>query len=78
MSKYEVEYLDGYIEEMTNNQISENMLSQIDSQGYHFFLLKKINNHCKYASAINMDDGFLTSKSVNVQENKTTRGWNLP
>ena len=30
-SKYEVDYLDGYIEEMTTKQIAKNILSQIDS-----------------------------------------------
>ena len=44
-SKYEVEYLDGYIEEMATNQISEDMLSRIDSQGNHFLLLNRINNN---------------------------------
>ena len=45
MNKYEVEYLDGYIEEMTNNQISGNMLSHIDSQCNHFLFLKNIKYH---------------------------------
>ena len=76
-SKYEVEYFDGYVEEMTTNQIAENMLSQIDSEGNHFLLLKEISDHCKDASAINKVDGFLTSKSGNVHAKKTTRGWTL-
>ena len=38
--KYEVEYLDGCIEEITTNQIAKNMVSHIDSQGNHFLLLK--------------------------------------
>ena len=58
-SKYKVEYLDGYIEEITTNRISKNMLSHIDSQGNHFLLLKEINDHCKDASEINRANGFM-------------------
>ena len=74
-SKYGVEYIDGYIEEMTTNQISGNMLSQIDSQGNNFLLIKEIKSHCKYVSAINRAGGFLTRKPGNVHAKKTTRGW---
>ena len=76
-SKYEVDYHNGYIEEMTTNQISKNVLSQIESQDNHFLLLKEINDNWKDASEINRAGGFLTSKSGNVHANNTTRGWNL-
>ena len=51
-SKYEVEYLDGYNEEMTNNQMDENMLSSIDSQGNNFLLIKEINDHLQICICI--------------------------
>ena len=51
------------------------MLLHIDSQGNHFLLIKYIKNHCKYVSAINRADGFLTINSVNVHAMKTTRFW---
>ena len=76
-SKYEVDYLDGYIEKMTTDKISENILSQIDSQGNHFLLLKEINNNCKYSPEINRVYKFLTSKSGNVHAKKTTGGCNF-
>ena len=60
---------------MTVNQISENMLSQIDSQSNHFLLIKEINEHYKDSSAINRANGFLISKSGNVHAKKITRGW---
>ena len=62
---------------MTNNQISKIMLSQIDSQGNQFLLLKETNNHYKYAAAINRVDSFLMRKLGNMYAKKTTRGWNL-
>ena len=73
ISKYKVEYLDGYIEEMTNNQITENILSQIDSEVNHFLLLKEINDHGKDESAINRANIFLTIKSGNLHAKKTAR-----
>ena len=62
---------------MTTGQITENMLSQIDSQGNQFFLIKKIDNHRKDESAINRADEFLTIKSGNVHVKKKMRGWTL-
>ena len=51
------------------------MFSQIDSQGNHFLLLKKIKNQYKYASSITGNNGFLTSKYGNFHAKKTTIGW---
>ena len=49
------------------------MLSQIDSQGNHFLLIKEINEHYKYSSAINRANGFLISKSGNVHAKKDNK-----
>ena len=38
--KYEVQYLDGFMVEMTANRIVDTMLLQVDSEGYHLLLLK--------------------------------------
>ena len=35
-SLYEVEFPDGHVEELQYNIIAENMMSQIDSEGYHY------------------------------------------
>ena len=56
-------------------QIPENMLSQVDSKGNHFFLLKYISDQCKDASAINENNVFLTINPGNLHTKKTTRGW---
>ena len=39
-SLYDVSFPNGRIEEPTANMISENMLSQVDSKGYHYQVLK--------------------------------------
>ena len=62
---------------MTTNQISKNMLSQIEPQGNNFQLIKDINDHCKNEYATNRDGGLLTSKSGNMHAKKTARGCNL-
>ena len=76
-SRYEVQYLDGFVEEMTSNQIADNMLSQVDSVGNHFLLIQEINDHCIYYSVINNSNDFLTRKSVKLYENKTNIWWTL-
>ena len=60
---------------MTNNQISKDVLSQIDSQGNYFLFIREMNDHCKDASAVNRSDEFLASKSGNVHAKNTTRCW---
>ena len=71
---YELQYLKGFVEEINENHITENILFQVDYGGNHFLLLKDITDHCKYASAINKANGFSTSKSGNMYAKKKTRG----
>lgn len=60
-SHYEVQFSDGTTEELTANVIAENMLSDVDSEGYHYQLLSEIVDHKKDGSAILKSNGFIRS-----------------
>jgi hypothetical protein len=77
-SSYEVQFSDGTTDELTANVIAENMLSNVDSEGYHYQLLSEIVDHKKDGSAIQISNGYIESKSGNRKTpKKTTRGWKL-
>ena len=44
-SKYKVQYIDGFVEDMNENQITEKILLQVDSERNQFFLMKDITDH---------------------------------
>ena len=46
-SVYEVQFSDGTTDEVAANVIAECMLSQVDSEGHHFQILKEISDHKK-------------------------------
>ena len=43
-SVYGVEYTDGKMEQLEANIISENMISQVDSEGHHYQLLTEVTD----------------------------------
>ena len=76
-SLYEVEFSDGYVEELQYNIITENMISQVDSEGYHYQLLAEISDHWSTHLAITKKNGLIRSKSGNLHPKKTTIGWSI-
>ena len=75
--KCELQYLNFFVEDMTVNQIAENMFSQVGSEGNQFLLLKDITDQYKDDSVINKNNGFLTSKPGNLSAKKINIGWTL-
>ena len=51
---YGVIFPDGAVYQYTANIIAENMYSQVDSNGHHTLLLKKITDHRKSAMVVPM------------------------
>ena len=75
---YNVEFPDGQVKEYGANIIAENMLTQVDSDGYSLFLMDSIIDHQSDPSqAIPMEDKHITTKSGQKQLRKTTKGWKL-
>ena len=74
---YEVEYLDGKIDSLTANQISENLFSQVDPEGNRYVLFESICDHRTDGKQILKENGFIKSNSGGRTRKKTTRGWEL-
>ena len=73
-SVYEVQFNDGTTDEVAANVIVECMLSQVDSEGHHYQILKEISNH----KALSISEGFHMRKGSNQKiPKKMTRGWEL-
>jgi hypothetical protein len=67
--EYEVEYPDGSTETYTTNMISENLYSQIDTEGKQYQIVYKDIDHRTKGHAIFVGDAFITDKSAtNIKE----------
>ena len=75
---YEVEFPDGQVKEYGANVIAENMLTQVDSEGYSMTLMDGIINHRKDESkAVPKIDQYVITRSGQRRQRKTTSGWEL-
>jgi hypothetical protein len=75
---YEVEFPDGKIKEYAANIIAENMLSQVDSEGYSLTLLDTIVDYKKdEAVAIPKSEMHVITNRGQKRMRKTTQGWKL-
>ena len=76
---YDVEFSDGQVKEYGANIIAENMITQVDSDGYSLSLMDSIIDHHKDPSqAIPIEDKYITTKSGQRRLRKTMKGWKLP
>ena len=57
-SLYEVDYPDGTTEQLADNIIAENMMSQVESEGRHYQVLTEVTDCKKDDSDIVKLDGF--------------------
>ena len=53
------------------------MISQVDSEGHHYQVLKDISDHSACVSSLKRSDVFMRSRGENLHGKKTTRGWKL-
>ena len=75
---YKVEFIDGQVKEYEANIIAENMLSQVDSDGYSLVLMEGIVDYRKDESvAVSMEDKYITTKTSQQRLMKTMAGWDL-
>ena len=75
---YDVEFSDGQVKEYGTNIITENMLTQVNSNGYSLSLMDSIVDHCKDPSeAIPIEEKYITTKNRKRRLCKTTKGWQL-
>ena len=75
---YDIEFSDGQVKEYGTNIIAENMLTQVDSDGYSLSLMDSIiDNHKDPSQAIPIEDKYITTKSRQRRLRKTMKGWKL-
>ena len=74
---YDVEFPDGAVKQYTANVIAENILSQVDANGYHSQHLDQIVAHERLDNAISQKEGFFTTKRGVRRRRQTTAGWKL-
>ena len=73
-SLYDVSFHTGQREELTANIIADNILSQVDSGGRHYQVLKDISDHSADGSELKRSGGFIISCDRNLHPKKTNRG----
>ena len=76
-SLYEAEYPYGMTEKLAANMISENILSQVESEGHHYRVLTEVTDQNNDDCAISKVNFFINSSSSNLHLKRTTRGWKL-
>ena len=74
---YEVEFPDGDVQEYAANVIAENMLSQVDSDGYSLSLIQGIVDHRSNSSAVPKSEKYIITQSGQRRLRQTTVGWKL-
>jgi len=72
--EYEVEFPDGATDIVTTNLIAENLLSQVDDEGYHHQILKEVVGHRFTDEAVKPEDGFVTCYNGIKRPKLTTKG----
>jgi hypothetical protein len=75
--EYVVEFTDGSTVNHFANVITECMHAQINTEGDQYQLLGEITDHLSDTSAIQIADGFVTSRNGNQIPKSTTRGWSF-
>jgi hypothetical protein len=75
---YEVKFPDGELKEYAANILAENMVCQVDHEGHNIMLLREIIDYKRdEATAVPIDDKFLTTRSGQRSLRKTTQGWSF-
>ena len=75
---YEVQFPDGQVKEYAANVIAENMLTQVDSDGYALTMLDAIiDYHKDEAVAVPKNDSHVVTPRGQKRPRKTTVGWKL-
>ena len=72
---YDVQFPDGSIKPYSANLIAENILSQVDQDGYHNQMLEGILDHAKDGRAVDQKNQWVVSKRGRRSMRKTTVGW---
>ncbi|KAI2500086.1 Reverse transcriptase (RNA-dependent DNA polymerase) [Fragilaria crotonensis] len=75
--RYEVEYVDGNVEELTANIIAENLIAQVDDEGRRQMMFEEIIDHRTTPEAVPKSQGTYMNQYGVRRQKLTTRGWEL-
>lgn len=75
--KYEIEYVDGHVKELTANLIAETLLAQVDNEGRQHMMLSAIIDHRVLHNAIPKSQGTYVNSYGVKRQKTTTRCWEL-
>jgi hypothetical protein len=71
---YEVDFPDGQVKEYAANVIAEDMLTQVDAEGYALTFLKAIIDHKRDKSAASKEDQCVFTRQGQKRLRQTTVG----
>jgi hypothetical protein len=74
---YDVQLPDGDVKEYAANIIAENLLNQIDDEGFSTTMVESVVDHRKTDAAVNKDDMYTVSHNGTKRIRQTTCGWQL-
>ena len=75
---YDVEFADGTIKEYSANVIAENMLTQVDANGFSKTMINSIIDHkMDKTTAVSKTDKYIVTDRGQKKLRKTTCGWSL-
>lgn len=74
---YDVQFHDGDVQEYAANVIAENILNQVDNDGFTTLKLKGIVDHRKSDDAVSTSSMYTTTHNGTKRMRKTTVGWQL-
>ena len=78
MMVYKVEFNDGQMKEYAANIIAENMLTQVDSEGFPATMMEGIvDYHKDEATAVAKADAYVVTSRGQQHLQQTTKGWKL-
>ena len=72
---YDVEFPDGVVKQYAANVIAENVLSQVDTSGFHTQALDCIVLHERLGNAVSHKNAYVTTKRGVRKMRQTTIGW---
>ncbi|KAI2501830.1 Reverse transcriptase (RNA-dependent DNA polymerase) [Fragilaria crotonensis] len=73
---YEVEFINGHVEELTANIIAENLIAQVDDEGHRQMMLEEILDHRTTREAIPKSQGHMSINMVSNARNKPLEAGN--
>ena len=74
---YDVEFGDGEVKEHAADIIAENLLNQVDDEGFTITHLKAVVDYRKDETALDESTAYAFTKRGGKRMRKTTHGWDL-